>query len=110
MREKKVYDLPGQKRDQPDESGLLPAAEAKNVLEKRLQKTGKFSSPAKPTASTPRTSSKSLTEKKEVRKPSSEAVSGKNKRSDAKLTTKKRKKDSDDDDSGNRVPKKTRAK
>ncbi|KAJ4889522.1 hypothetical protein Rs2_29270 [Raphanus sativus] len=35
------------------ESGLLlPAAEAKKVLEKRLQKTAKFSSPAKPAAST----------------------------------------------------------
>ncbi|KAF8113726.1 hypothetical protein N665_0046s0072 [Sinapis alba] len=141
-REKKVYDLPGQKRDQPEErdplrifyetlhkqvptsemakiwlmeSGLLPAAEAKKVLEKKLQKTGKFSSPAKHAASTPRTSSKSVTEKKEVRKPSSEAVLGKNKRSDSKPTTKKRKKDSEDDeDSGddflaNRVPKKTRA-
>ncbi|CAF1982804.1 BnaC07g14880D [Brassica napus] len=36
------------------ESGLLPAAEAKKVLERKLQKTGKFSSPAKSAASTPK--------------------------------------------------------
>ena len=34
------------------ESGLLPAAEAKKGLEKKLQKTGKFSSPTKSAAST----------------------------------------------------------
>ena len=77
------------------ESGLLPAAEAKKVLEKKLQKTGKFSSPTKSAASTPRSVSKSaVTEKKEVKKPASEALSGKKKGNDSK----KRKKDSDDDD------------
>ncbi|KAG2268816.1 hypothetical protein Bca52824_063371 [Brassica carinata] len=85
------------------ESGLLPAAEAKKVLEKKLQKTGKFSSPTKSAASTPRTasstprtSSKSVTEKKEVKKPASEAVSGKRKEM-IQTNQKKRKKDSDDE-------------
>lgn len=98
------------------ESGLLPAEKAKKVLEKKLQKGGKFSSPAKSAASTPRTSSKSVTAKKEV-KPSSGSLSAKKKGSDSKPTTKKRKKDSDeeDDDSdddflASRVAKKPRAK
>ena len=89
------------------ESGLLPAAEAKKVLEKKLQKTGKFSSPTKSAASTPRTasstprstSSKSVVpEKKEVKKPASEALSGRKKGNDSKKRKKDSDSDSDDDD------------
>lgn len=141
-RERKVYDLPGQKREQPDErdplrifyeslykqiptsdmaqiwlmeSGLLPAEKAKKVLEKKLQKGGKLSSPVKFAASTPRSNSKSVTvKKKEVQKSPSEALSNK-KGNYSKPTTKKRKKNSDDDDSdddflASRVSKKARAK
>ncbi|CAN8304684.1 unnamed protein product [Cochlearia groenlandica] len=144
-REKKVYDLPGQKRDTPEErdplrifyeslykqvptsemaqiwlmeSGLLSAEKAKKVLEKKLKKAGKFSSPAKSTASTPRTVvSKTVTAKKETKPSPAATSSGKNKGNDSKpTTTKKRKKDSfsDDDDDDDflvsRVSKKARAK
>ncbi|OAP17541.1 hypothetical protein AXX17_AT1G20970 [Arabidopsis thaliana] len=98
------------------ESGLLPAEKAKKVLEKKLQKGGKLSSPVKSAASTPRSNSKSVTvKKKEVQKSPSEALSNKKKGNDSKPTTKKRKKNSDDDDSdddflASRVSKKARAK
>ncbi|EOA38247.1 hypothetical protein CARUB_v10009729mg [Capsella rubella] len=145
-RERKVYDLPGQKRPQPEErdplrifyeslykqiptsdmaqiwlmeSGLLPAEKAKKVLEKKLQKAGKFSSPTKSAASTPRSNSKSVpVKKKEAKKSPSEALSDKKKGNDPKPTTKKRKKTSDDNsDDGSdddflasRVSKKLKAK
>ncbi|XP_010459679.1 PREDICTED: uncharacterized protein DDB_G0283697-like [Camelina sativa] len=143
-RERKVYDLPGQKRDQPEErdplrifyeslykqiptsdmaqiwlmeSGLLPAEKAKKVLEKKLQKGGKFSSPTKSAASTPRSNNKSVPVK-EAKKSPSEALSDKKKGTVSKPATKKRKKnsddvsddDSDDDFVASRVSKKPRAK
>lgn len=98
------------------ESGLLPADKAKKVLEKKLQKSGKFSSPVKSAASTPRISSKSVAAKKEV-KPSSGSLPTKKKVNDSKPSAKKRKKDSDEENGDSdedflvsRVAKKARAK
>ncbi|XP_010533812.1 PREDICTED: uncharacterized protein LOC104809499 [Tarenaya hassleriana] len=136
-REKKMYDLPGQKRDQPEErdplrifyeslykqiptsemaqiwmmeSGLLPVVEARKVLEKKQMKGGKFASPAKPTSSTPRRVTKPATVGKLPRADSS----GKKKGNDGKATATKRKirgdDDSDDDFLVSRASKKPRAK
>ncbi|XP_019094879.1 PREDICTED: uncharacterized protein LOC109130120 [Camelina sativa] len=99
------------------ESGLLPAEKAKKVLEKKLQNGGKFSSPTKSAASTPRSNNKSVPAKKETKKSPSEALSDKKKGTVSKPATKKRKNSDDvcDDDSGDdfvasRVSKKPRAK
>ncbi|KAL9257896.1 hypothetical protein AKJ16_DCAP16617 [Drosera capensis] len=93
-RERKIYDLPGQKREPPEErdplrifyetlyqqvpssemasiwmmeSGLLPAEEAKEVYERKLKKSrlSRISSPVKAVASRER-SAKSVTVKKKV--------------------------------------------
>ncbi|KAI4321650.1 hypothetical protein MLD38_035008 [Melastoma candidum] len=125
-REKKVYDLPGQKRDPPEErdplrifyetlykqiprsemaqfwmmeSGLLPREEAKKVFEKKQK--SKFSSPAKSTGSARRTP-QSDSAKKAV----SSTVSTVKKTTEVKVSSKQSKKrkgggGSSDDDSDN---------
>ncbi|WZZ04475.1 hypothetical protein YC2023_090396 [Brassica napus] len=79
------------------EAGLLPAAEATKVIEKKLQKTGTFSSPAKPAASIPQEPAPNQNEVTQNQPP----------RSGRKIlkTT-----DSRDGLLANRVPKKTSAK
>ncbi|CAN8312643.1 unnamed protein product [Cochlearia groenlandica] len=118
QKEKKVYDIAGQKRDQPDErdplrifyetlykevptckmaqiwlmeSGLLPAEKAKEDVEK----SGKSSSLAKSAASTARANSKPVTVKKDAKK--SSALLSKKKISDSKPTAKKRKSEQEGD-------------
>ncbi|XP_030446814.1 uncharacterized protein LOC115669819 [Syzygium oleosum] len=125
-REKKVYDLPGQKRDPPEErdplrifyeslhqqiprsemaqfwmmeSGLLPKEEAKKVFEKKQRKSQgqKLSSPAKSAVSVKRSSQTVSIKKKDL----SSSVSSKKKTTDVKVLSKqpKKRKDEDSEDS-----------
>ncbi|XVF73913.1 hypothetical protein PTKIN_Ptkin13bG0019100 [Pterospermum kingtungense] len=136
-RERKVYDLPGQKRDPPEErdplrifyetmykqiphsemaefwmmeSGLLPLAEAKKVFEKKQKKIQKqkLSSPMK-AGSAVKGSTKSVTAKKT---PPVSPVSSNKKKTDLKVApkqTKKRKaEESSDDDFDNVLASKTK--
>lgn len=92
-KEKKVYDLPGQKRDPPEErdplrifyetlyqqvstsemaqiwmmeSGLLPESVAKQVFEKKQKKVQTLRSPAKAPSSQAKNTTKSVTVKKDL--------------------------------------------
>lgn len=124
-REKKVYDLPGQKRDPPEErdplrifyetlyeqvpnsdmaaiwmmeSGLLPKEEAKKVFERKQRKAQlqKFGSPMK-TVSVVKKKVESLSVKKKV---TSSSVSIQKKRmSDSKAPKPAKKRKNEDDDS-----------
>ncbi|KAK4751366.1 hypothetical protein SAY87_004848 [Trapa incisa] len=121
-REKKVYDLPGQKRDPPEErdplrifyeslykqlpksemaqfwmmeSGLLPKEEAKKIFEKKQRKAPahRLSSPAKSASSVKRTSQTTATVKK-ISLPSSPLSSNK-KMTEVKVSAKQVKKRKD---------------
>ncbi|XP_010061070.2 protein IWS1 homolog A [Eucalyptus grandis] len=123
-REKKVYDLPGQKRDPPEErdplrifyeslhkqvprsemaqfwmmeSGLLPKDEAKKVFEKKQRKgqAPKHSSPAKSAISVQRSSQTMSIKKKDL----SSSVYSKKKTTDVKVLSKQPKKPKDEDSS-----------
>ncbi|KAF8022689.1 hypothetical protein BT93_F0262 [Corymbia citriodora subsp. variegata] len=123
-REKKVYDLPGQKRDPPEErdplrifyeslykqiprsemaqfwmmeSGLLPKDEAKKVFDKKQRKSQaqKLSSPAKSAVSVQRSSQTVSIKKKDL----SFSVSSKKKTTDVKVLSKQSKKRKDEDTS-----------
>ncbi|XP_030527366.1 protein IWS1 homolog A [Rhodamnia argentea] len=126
-REKKVYDLPGQKRDPPEErdplrifyeslhkqiprsemaqfwmmeSGLLPREEAKKAFDKKQRKSQaqKLSSPAKSAVSVQRSSQTMSIKKKDL----SSSLSSKKKTADVKVLSKQPKRRKDEDrSSGN---------
>ncbi|CAH9095089.1 unnamed protein product [Cuscuta europaea] len=129
-KEKKVYDLPGQKRDPPGEgdplrifyeslykqlpesdmatiwmmeSGLLPKEKAAQVFEKRQKKSIKFSSPMKAVGGSVKRESDCVnTKEKKKRNRPSPAASQRKRTAPSKMSNKnnKNKRMKDDDDAG----------